>query len=61
MSNLNILHGQYRLRFEKWWEESQNSGSLDDRDREVNIEIDVIGVSTCSIMIIHDFLNVEQR
>ena len=54
------LHGRYRLRFEKWWEESQNGSSLHDRDGEINIEIQVIGISTCS-MIIEHFINVEQR
>ena len=60
MGHFNILHGRHHLRFEKWWEESQNGSSLDDRDGEVNIEVNIIGISTCSI-IIDDFMNVKQR
>jgi len=37
MSRFDTLHGRYRLRFEKWWEEVQDGSSLHDRDGEVNI------------------------
>ena len=57
MSHFNILHGRYRLRSEKWREDSQNGSSRDDRDREVKIEMHVIGISTCSIIIIGDSMN----
>jgi len=60
MSYFDILRGRYRLRFEKWWQESQNESSLGNRDGEANIEIHVIRVSTWSI-VIEDFMNVEQR
>ena len=60
MNHFDTLHGQYHLRFEKWREESQNGTSLGHRDHEVNIEINVIEVSTCS-MITDDLMNVEQR
>jgi len=56
ISHSNTLKSRYHLRFEKWWEESQNGSSLDDRHREVNVEIHVIGISTCPI-IIEDFMN----
>ena len=59
MSNFCVLDDQYCLQFEKSREAPQNR-SLGSHDREVNIEIHVIGISTCSI-IIENFMNVEKR
>ena len=63
MSHFDNARGRYHLRSEKWWEDFQNGSSHDDRGRgrEVNIEIHVIGISTCSIVIIKGVMNVEQK
>ena len=50
MSHFNILHDWYHLQFQEWWEVLQNGSSLDDHVHEVNIEIDVIWLLTCTMI-----------
>ena len=56
VSHLNILHGRYRL-FYRWWKSCKRTPASKSRDREVNVEVLVIGILTCSTIIVH----VEQR
>ena len=51
MSHFDILHGWYCLWFQQQWEVLQNGSSLDDHVCEVNIEINVIWLLTCTIII----------